>query len=126
MKRLAIAWGLLFAVVSLGWLGQFYLHSSTQHLEEQTSQAQQWGENELWDTAYQTCENLRGDWEKTHDILCLFVDHGMLENIEKEVALLPQLCIDRDLTELNRHCVLLKMYTEHLVQSETLSWKNVL
>lgn len=125
MKRLAIAWGLLFAVVFLGWLGQFYLRSSAQYMEEQSIQAQQQGENERWEEAYQTCENLRRDWKAIHDTLCLFVDHGMLENIEREVALLPQLCLDRDSRELRRHCVLLKMYAEHLVQSEALSLKNI-
>lgn len=126
MKRLIIAWLLLAFVILSGWLGQNYLAYATQRLETQAAEAQKLSENDEWETAYETCEKLHREWKQLHDILCLFVDHGMLENIEKEIAVLPQICRDRDVIQLRRHCILIETYADHLEQSEKLSWKNIL
>lgn len=126
MKRLIVAWALLIGIVLAGWSGQVYLKASAQKLEAQVEEIQKLGENSQWSQTEASSGRLQQEWDVIHGWLCLYLDHTLLENIEKEIALLPHFSTEQNLTELQRHCVLIKSYVRHLAQSEALNLKNIL
>ena len=125
MKRMGIAAALLvFAFgVCLWGLGQ--VRQETAALRLQVEQLRTQTEQENYPAAAQTAARLQKAWEYTAPRLCLWMNHTALGDSQRMIALLPELCREKNKQKLLLACTRLQEQLEHLARGEELRWENV-
>lgn len=71
-------------------------------------------------------ENVTAAWENASRVLHALVMHDSMDEVEQSITALPQILKHADRKEFKQKCIEALSQTENLVNSERLSWENIL
>lgn len=71
-------------------------------------------------------ENVTTAWKKASKLLHALVMHDSMDEVEQSITALPQILKHADREEFRQKCIEALSQTENLVNSERLSWENIL
>lgn len=71
-------------------------------------------------------ENVTAAWKKASKLLHALVMHDSMDEVEQSITALPQILKHADREEFRQKCIEALSQTENLVNSERLSWENIL
>jgi PBP1b-binding outer membrane lipoprotein LpoB len=116
MKRIWIALALLALVIATCVMGICYTREITEKMTQTVQEAKDAEKRGDIDTAYELSITARKDWKNAHNVLCVYMVHNDLEEIDQTLALLPELCLngakDTFLSECDRGLTLISSLDE--------------
>jgi hypothetical protein len=121
MKRLWIALALLTLVIATCVMGISYTRQITAQMTQTVEEAKAAEKRGDINAAYQLSITAKNDWKKAHSVLCVYMIHSDLEEIDQTLALLPELCLngakDTFLSECDRGLTLISSLEESVAPS---------
>lgn len=92
MKRLWAALILLVLLVTACIIGICHTRNVTADMVRTVSQAKAAQERGDTKAAFRLSEKARGDWRGKHRVLCVYMVHNRLEEVDQTLSALPELC----------------------------------
>lgn len=126
MKRLWAAWILTFVLLGACWWGMQTAHLGASEMEEALTSIEQSIEAGDITQACEQSQALNKQWDSLHRVLCLFLSHTTLEQIDQNLAALPQYLQQEESGLALAACARLLDQTDNLRDSEALLLENIL
>lgn len=126
MKKLVIACVLLALAVTAAICSNAVFKKETEDLTlslEKLLEVSEYGDG---DTVARELENVTAAWEKASKLLHALVMHDSLDEVEQSITALPQILKHAGREEFKQKCIEALSQAENLVNSERLSWENIL
>ena len=121
MKRLWIALALLALVLVTCIIGISYTQKITSEMTQTVEKAKDAQKRGDVNAAYQLSTTAKNNWREAHRVLCVYMVHSDLEEIDQTLAVLPELCQngakDSFLSECDRGLTLLSSLNESVSPS---------
>ena len=99
MKRLVISSALLLVLLAIGVVSLFYVENVCSQTIEKSQTIKQEIYVQNYETAAQHIKDLESYWEENEKYLCLFVRHGEIEEISRQISELSDLLDYQDYSE---------------------------
>lgn len=125
MKRMWAALILMILTVGMGVFGILHTQAVTERMMRTVASAKSAAEEEDRETALALSREAVKDWKDAHKILCLYMIHSRLEEIDKTLAALPELCGGEEKEEFLSECDRGLMQISYLNESETPIPENI-
>jgi len=118
MKRLVISCSLLIALLAIGVVSLFYIENVCSQTIEKSQIIKQEVYTQDYETASQNIKDLKSYWEKNEKYLCLFVRHGEIEEISRQISELSDLLRYKDDAEISAELNRIIIIAEHIKSTE--------
>lgn len=118
MKRLIISGLLLIIMVGIGISTLIYIDHSCSQTIDQAELAKQAIDRQDYQTATEEIGVLETDWNEKEPYLCLFVRHGELEEISRQMASLSDLLAHQDFSEASASLNRIISIADHIKTTE--------
>lgn len=92
MKRMWVALVLLILAVTVCGIGIYNTQKVTAEMIQTVSQAKSAQEKGDDKAACKLSEKAEDDWREAHSVLCTYMVHARLEEIDQTLSTLPELC----------------------------------
>lgn len=116
MKRLWIALALISIVLVTCVIGISYTQKITSEMTQTVEAAKEAQKRGDVNAAYELSTTAKNNWKDAHRVLCVYMVHNDLEEIDQTLALLPELCRngakDSFLSECDRGLTLISSLNE--------------
>lgn len=89
MKRLITGLVILGLIVALAVVGLIYTNSFVDKITLSLEKAEEKLNQQEFDRAYSICEETKETFESKERLFALFLNHGLIEEIEENLSLLP-------------------------------------
>lgn len=118
MKRLIISCSLLIALLAIGVVSLFYIKNVCSQTIEKSQITKQSIDTQDYQTASQNIKDLESYWKKNEKYLCLFVRHGEIEEISRQISELSDLLKYQDYSESSATLNRIIVIAEHIKATE--------
>ncbi len=125
MKRMWAVLVLLALTLTISVLGARHTRAVTLQMERTVQEAKTAQERGDEDTALAFSRKAVSDWRDAHRVLCLYMLHDRLEDIDQTLAVLPELCQDEQREEFLSECDRSLAQFWYLNESELLTLDNL-
>lgn len=125
MKRLITAISLLAVAGILCGIGFFSMKKQVDTLTQMLDQAAAAAQKEDVETLRTQTDELQREWEKSHVIFSMLIQHRDLDALEMHITSLPNLLDEQDFREYNRTCEEGVLELSHIYKAEIPSVGNV-
>lgn len=126
MKRLWVSGVLLVLLLWCCWAGNRTAYGAADSLSGSLQQVKSLVSQENYETALAATQDLERQWQGYRWRLELFLPHDDLAAAEASLLRLPALLQSRELGMLQAGCDETAAQIQHLAESETLTWENLL
>ncbi len=126
MNRVWAAAGLLAAVAGLCAFCLWYVHLSTDNLTAELETITAALEREDRAVALQETESARKNWKQGHAVLCMFLSHVQLAEVDRSLAALPAYITLGEIADGVAECGRIAEMVRHLRESELPLVQNIL
>lgn len=118
MKRLIISCSLLIVLLAIGVVSLFYIENVCSQTIEKSQTIKQNIDRQDYQTASQNIKDLESYWEENEQYLCLFVRHGEIEEISRQISELSDLLEYQDYSESSATLNRIIVIAEHIKATE--------
>lgn len=126
MKRLWVSGVLLVLLLWCCWAGNRTAYAAADSLSGSLQQVKSLVSQENYETALAATQDLERQWQGYRWRLELFLPHDDLAAAEASLLRLPALLQSRELGMFQAGCDETAAQIQHLAESETLTWENLL
>ena len=126
MKRLHAVWILALAAAGICWFGISGTYRTSTVMSAHIEQVVQEIKNGDLSQAYAYSQTAERQWEKSHQILCMFLSHRELETVSREFHRLPVLLEQGKTSQALLQCAELSSFMEQYKTSELPLIENIL
>lgn len=126
MKKLVIACILLALAVTAAVWSNAVFKKETEALTVSLERLLDASEHDDDAAISRELENVTAAWENASRVLHALVMHDSMDEVEQSITALPQILKHADREEFKQKCIEALSQTENLVNSERLSWENIL
>jgi acyl-CoA reductase-like NAD-dependent aldehyde dehydrogenase len=125
MKRMWVALALFVLTVAACVVGITYTQNITAKMTETVSQAKAAQKRGDVDAACKLSEQAKSEWKEAHRLLCVYMVHDRLEEIDVTLAAMPELCRNGAEEEFLSECDRGLMQISYLNESEIPNLENI-
>lgn len=118
MKRLVISSTLLLALLVIGVVSLFYIENVCSQTIEKSQTIKQEVYTQDYEKAAKNIKDLESYWEENEKYLCLFVRHGEIEEISRQISELSDFLRYENYSEVSAELNRIIIIAEHIKATE--------